>query len=113
MSNLQRPSSVRVRASLRRLLQMTSAPNFSPLSRIRRPTTFRAMNVFVTGGAGYIGSICTEELPNAGHAGTGVDDLSQGHRSAVDSRAKFVPGKPDEQDDILKAVRAAKPEAII
>ena len=25
------------------------------------------MNVFVTGGAGYIGSICTEELLNAGH----------------------------------------------
>ncbi|HPU57792.1 MAG TPA: NAD-dependent epimerase/dehydratase family protein, partial [Verrucomicrobiota bacterium] len=42
------------------------------------------MNVFVTGGAGYIGSICAEELLNAGHQVTVYDDLSEGHRSAVD-----------------------------
>src|SRR5947208_693618 len=46
------------------------------------------MNVFVTGGAGYIGSICTEELLSQGHAVTVYDDLSEGHRSAVDARAR-------------------------
>ena len=48
------------------------------------------MNVFVTGGAGYIGSVCTEELLNAGHAVTVYDNLTEGHRSAVDPRAKFI-----------------------
>src|SRR5882672_6563499 len=71
------------------------------------------MNVFVTGGAGYIGSICTEELLNAGHRVTVYDNLTEGHRSAVDSRAKFVPGQPEVEGDILKAVQAAKPEAIV
>src|SRR5690242_13152722 len=71
------------------------------------------MNVFVTGGAGYIGSICSEELLNAGHSVTVYDDLTEGHRSAIDSRAQFVLGHPEEGDDILKAVKAARPEAIV
>ncbi len=71
------------------------------------------MNVFVTGGAGYIGSICTEELLNAGHAVSVYDDLSEGHRSAVDSRARFILGRPEEESDILNAVKQAKPEAIV
>src|SRR5438045_7633682 len=71
------------------------------------------MNVFVTGGAGYIGSVCAEELLNAGHAVTVYDDLTEGHRSAVDSRARFVQGHPEEEGDILRAVQADRPEAIL
>jgi UDP-glucose 4-epimerase len=71
------------------------------------------MNVFVTGGAGYIGSICTEELLNASHAVTVYDNLTEGHRSAVDSRAKFIFGKPEVDGDILNAVKSAKPDAIM
>ena len=71
------------------------------------------MNVFVTGGAGYIGSVCTEELLNAGHQVTVYDDLTEGHRSAVDSRAKFILGKPREAGDILNAVKSSRPEAIL
>jgi UDP-glucose 4-epimerase len=71
------------------------------------------MNVFVTGGAGYIGSICTEELLNAGHRVTVYDDLSEGHRSAVDSRAEFVLGRPEVEGDLLQAVQRARPEAIM
>src|SRR5215471_10613001 len=71
------------------------------------------MNVFVTGGAGYIGSICTEELLNAGHSVTVYDNLTEGHRSAVDTRAQFVLAKPEEEGHILKAVRDAKPDAIM
>ena len=71
------------------------------------------MNVFVTGGAGYIGSICAEELLNAGHQVTVYDNLCEGHRSAVDSRAKFVLGKPEQEGDILNAVKSARPDAIM
>ena len=71
------------------------------------------MNVFVTGGAGYIGSICTEELLNAGHAVTVYDNLTEGHRSAVDPRAKFVFGKPEMDGDILNAVQIRRPDAIM
>src|SRR5512146_458815 len=71
------------------------------------------MNVFVTGGAGYIGSICTEELLNAGHTVTVYDNLSEGHRSAVDARARFVLGRPEEENNLLSAVREARPEAIL
>src|SRR5215469_5554605 len=71
------------------------------------------MNVFVTGGAGYIGSICTEELLNAGHRVTVYDNLSEGHRSAVDARAEFLLGKPEMAGDILTAVRIARPDAIM
>ena len=71
------------------------------------------MNVFVTGGAGYIGSVCVEELLNAGHAVTVYDNLSEGHRSAVDSRAHFVHGQPERENDLRDAVRAARPDAIL
>src|SRR5256712_5157492 len=71
------------------------------------------MNVFVTGGAGYIGSICTEELLNVGHEVTVYDNLTEGHRAAVDSRARFVLGQPEREHDILNAVRTARPQAIL
>jgi UDP-glucose 4-epimerase len=71
------------------------------------------MNVFVTGGAGYIGSVCVEELLDAGHAVTVYDNLTEGHRSAVDPRAQFVLGDPERDNDIREAVRAAKPDAIL
>src|SRR6202012_3981985 len=71
------------------------------------------MNVFLTGGAGYIGSVGTEELLNAGHSVTVYDNLTEGHRSAVDSRAKFILAKPEVEGDILNAVKSAKPEAIL
>jgi UDP-glucose 4-epimerase len=71
------------------------------------------MNVFVTGGAGYIGSVCTEELLNAGHTVTVYDNLSEGHRSAVDPRARFVLGKPEEPDDVARALRESAADAIL
>jgi len=71
------------------------------------------MNVFVTGGAGYIGSICTEQLLDAGHQVTVYDNLTEGHRSAVDPRARFILGRPEEANDILEAVTSARPEAIL
>ncbi len=50
------------------------------------------MKILVTGGAGYIGSVVTEILIDAGHDVVIVDNLSTGHREAVDERARFHEG---------------------
>jgi UDP-glucose 4-epimerase len=47
------------------------------------------MKILVTGAAGYIGSVCTETLLGRGHNVIALDDLSEGHREAVDPRASF------------------------
>lgn len=41
--------------------------------------------VLVTGGAGYVGSVCSSQLLARGHEVVVVDDLSKGHVDAVDS----------------------------
>ncbi|GAA3828897.1 UDP-glucose 4-epimerase GalE [Brevibacterium ammoniilyticum] len=48
------------------------------------------MNLVVTGGAGYIGSVVVSQLLDAGHSVTVIDDLSTGHRDAVPEGAEFV-----------------------
>ncbi|MHB1323485.1 MAG: UDP-glucose 4-epimerase GalE [Coriobacteriia bacterium] len=48
------------------------------------------MRILVTGGAGYIGSISTRLLVDAGHEVVVLDSLERGHRKAVDSRATLV-----------------------
>ena len=71
------------------------------------------MHIFVTGGAGYIGSICVEQMLNAGHTVTVFDNLTEGHRRAVDSRAALVIGDLQERSDVEKALAAAKPDAVM
>src|SRR5213082_4145277 len=51
-----------------------------------------ARSILVTGGAGYIGSVVVEQLLALGHSVVVLDDLSRGHRAAVDSRAEFLQG---------------------
>jgi UDP-glucose 4-epimerase len=43
----------------------------------------------VTGGAGYVGSVCCLQLLERGHQVTVVDDLSTGHAAAVPQGAAF------------------------
>jgi NAD-dependent epimerase/dehydratase family protein len=45
--------------------------------------------ILVTGGAGYVGSVCCLQLLERGHAVTVVDDLSTGHANAVPAGAIF------------------------
>lgn len=71
------------------------------------------MRVFVTGGAGYIGSVCVEELLNAGHLVAVYDSLVEGHRSAVDARAVFVEGDLRDRKDLGRAVKEFRAESII
>lgn len=48
------------------------------------------MKLVVTGGAGYVGSVCAAVLTDRGHEVVVVDDLSTGNRDAVPPKATFV-----------------------
>ena len=63
------------------------------------------MSVLVTGGAGYIGSAFVEQLLDAGERVVVLDDLSRGHRAAVDPRAVFAQGRTGEQELVKRLVR--------
>lgn len=71
------------------------------------------MNVLVTGGAGYIGSVCVEQLCNAGHQVLVLDNLSEGHRSAVDPRAEFLEGDLSDGARVRDALEKSRAEAVI
>ncbi len=71
------------------------------------------MNVLVTGGAGYIGSVTTELLLDAGHRVTIFDNLGRGHREAVDPRATFIEGDLCDRDAIFTALHDMRPDAVM
>jgi UDP-glucose 4-epimerase len=63
----------------------------APLTAQADPVARR--KYLVTGGAGYVGSVVTAHLLQAGHAVTVLDDLSTGFREAVPEGAQFVEGR--------------------
>jgi len=71
------------------------------------------MNILVTGGAGYIGSTCVEQLLEAGHGVTVFDNLTEGHRKAVDPRAKLIIGDLQNRAEIEAAMQDAHPDAVM
>jgi UDP-glucose 4-epimerase len=71
------------------------------------------VRILVTGGAGYIGSVCVEDLLNRGHNVTVFDNLTEGHRKAVDGRAKFVEGDLADQPAVSDLIRMEGPEAVM
>lgn len=71
------------------------------------------MKILVTGGAGYIGSVTTELLLDRGHKVVVFDNLERGHRAAVDDRAKLVLGDLRTREDIVSAMKAEKPDAVM
>ena len=71
------------------------------------------MRVLVTGGAGYIGSVVTEELIAGGHEAVVYDDLSKGHRGAVAPVAAFVRGDLADGETLRRALSEHAAEAVI
>jgi len=60
------------------------------------------VKLLVTGGAGYVGSVCATHLVEAGHEVVVLDDLSTGHRDAVPAAARFVEAElAHAADDVL------------
>ena len=71
------------------------------------------MNVLVTGGAGYIGSVVVEELLENKHCVVVVDNLSTGHRDAVDVRARLIEGDIKDQQLVENILTENNIEAVI
>jgi UDP-glucose 4-epimerase len=71
------------------------------------------MKIFVVGGAGYIGSVCSELLLDEGHEVSIFDNLTEGHRRAVDSRANFIRGDLADRAQIQAALSGTLPEAVM
>src|SRR4051812_31740346 len=71
------------------------------------------MKILVVGGAGYIGSVCSELLLNEGYQVAIFDNLTEGHRAAVDPRAEFVEGDLANAPQISKAMALIRPDAVM
>jgi UDP-glucose 4-epimerase len=71
------------------------------------------MNIFVTGGAGYIGSATAEALLKAGHTVTVYDSLVTGHRAAVPAGATFIHADLGDADALTRALGAGKFDAVM
>jgi len=71
------------------------------------------MNVLVVGGAGYIGSIMCRLLMDRGYHTTVLDNLSLGHRAAVDKRISFVEGDLSDNNLLEKIFTSMKVDAVM
>src|SRR4029450_8066932 len=71
------------------------------------------MKILVVGGAGYIGSICAEVLLDQKHEIAIFDNLSEGHRGALDSRAEFIEGDLADQKATADILARLRPDAVM
>jgi UDP-glucose 4-epimerase len=71
------------------------------------------MNILVTGGAGYIGSVVVEELVKEGNQVVVIDNLSQGHRGAVDTKAEFICADLGDLEKLADVFRNHDIQAVI
>jgi len=71
------------------------------------------MRVLVTGGAGYVGSVASDELIKTGHDVTILDNLQQGHEPAVLGGARFVKGDICKPAPLAKLFRESRFDAVM
>ena len=71
------------------------------------------MRILVTGGAGYIGSVVTEELLNDGHQVVVYDNLTKGHRAAVVPGAQCVHADLGDGQRLRQTLKHEQIEAVI
>jgi len=71
------------------------------------------MNVLVTGGAGYIGSIICDQLLAEGHRVVVIDNLSKGYRDALAAEAVLVEADLLDTAAVSETLKRHQVEAVI
>jgi UDP-glucose 4-epimerase len=71
------------------------------------------MNIFVTGAAGYIGSVVTDRLIERGHHVVAMDNLCHGHREAVHPEARFIEGDLLDRAWLIDQLERADVNAVV
>ena len=71
------------------------------------------MKIFLTGGAGYIGSIAVRKLIETGHQVTVYDSLVTGYREAIPAGAEFIQGDLADNDSLKSALGDGKYDAVM
>jgi len=71
------------------------------------------MKIFITGGAGYIGSAAAQALLEAGHSVTVYDSLVTGHRLALPEKAKFIHASLDDSHALTNALTPGEFDAVM
>lgn len=71
------------------------------------------MNVLVTGGAGYIGSVVTRVLQREGHDVVVLDSLVTGHRGAIPKGVRLVEADTRDTEAVRVALRDHRAEAVV
>jgi UDP-glucose 4-epimerase len=71
------------------------------------------MKIFLTGGAGYIGSAAAQLLLEAGHEVMVYDSLVTGHRAAVPGGAEFVQADLSDHEALARALGSSDFQAVM
>ncbi|MFH1639360.1 MAG: UDP-glucose 4-epimerase GalE [Chloroflexota bacterium] len=71
------------------------------------------MNILVTGAAGYIGSVVTDELIKEGHRVIAVDNLVKGHLEAVHPEAIFIKTDIGDTGKMREVFKRYSPQAVM
>lgn len=71
------------------------------------------MNILVTGGAGYVGSVVAEALVEKGHGVVVLDNLQQGHRDAVPTGAELIVADISESAALDEALGSTTIDAVM
>ncbi len=70
------------------------------------------MRIFITGGAGYVGSHCAKLLRESGHKLLIYDNLSAGHKQAVPAEELTI-GDLGDKDNLKSTMSNFKPDAVM
>src|SRR3954454_15735563 len=70
------------------------------------------MRLFITGGAGYVGSACLRRLLDSGHEAFAYDNLVEGHPEAV-PEGRLIRGDIADTAAVAAALRETGAEAVM